>query len=59
MKKVSMENDRRAIGHFKTVCECSEQTARLFFSDVVNTGVPICSECGVDMELVGVEINQK
>ena len=54
-----MENDRRAIGHFKTVCECSEQTARLFFSDVVNTGVPICSECGVDMELVGVEINQK
>lgn len=60
--QVNMKNNGLCFAHFKRACtdeNCSQgepETARVMFSDLVEGGVPICQECGEEMEFVGVEI---
>lgn len=60
-KNINMENDNRCFAHFKRECDCRgvDKKAHISFSGMASIGVPICSECGSDMVLVGVEIIEK
>jgi hypothetical protein len=66
MNPINMKNAGLCFAHFKRVCsedtDCpadnttTPPTARISFSDMIEGGTPMCSECTDAYELVGVEI---
>ena len=57
----NIEFDQAANGQARSIwrCHSCDTGAELLFSDLADAGTPICGECGDDMALVNVIIDEE